>query len=64
LEVTTMNISIHPLNTPEGLRWQVRFITHGVTFRSETEARQFVATLQARLQAPHRLPGDAQRAAS
>jgi hypothetical protein len=35
-----------------------------VTFRSEAEARQFVATLQARLQAPHVLPQEQQRIAS
>ncbi|SDH28469.1 hypothetical protein SAMN05216603_107198 [Pseudomonas benzenivorans] len=57
-----MNISILPLNTPQGLRWQVSFITHSVTFRSEAEARQFVATLQARLQAPHPLPAYTRRA--
>jgi len=59
-----MNISILPLNKLEGPCWQVSFASHRVSFRSEAEARQFVATLQARLQAPHRLPGDAQRAAS
>lgn len=36
--------------------WQVRLDQHSVSFRSEEEARQFVATLQARLRAPHVLP--------
>jgi hypothetical protein len=35
-----------------------------VTFRSEAEARQFVSTLQTRLQAPHSLPREQQRIAS
>lgn len=33
--------------------WQVRLDQHCISFRSEAEARQFVATLQARLRAPH-----------
>lgn len=51
-----MNILIQPVHNTEGQRWQVRFANHSVTFRSEAEARQFVSTLQARLQAPHVLP--------
>ncbi len=51
-----MNIMIQPVNNTEGRGWQVRFAKHSVTFRSEAEARQFVSTLQARLQAPHVLP--------
>ncbi|MER2297364.1 MULTISPECIES: hypothetical protein [Pseudomonas] len=35
--------------------WQVRLDQHVVSFRSEAEARAFVATLQNRLQAPHSL---------
>lgn len=58
-----MNISILPLNKPEGPCWQVSFASHRVTFRSEAEASQFVATLQARLQAPHPLPAYSRRAA-
>jgi hypothetical protein len=57
-----MNISSQPLKKAEGMCWQVRFVGHSVTFRSEVEARQFVATLEARLQAPHQWPK--QRAAS
>jgi len=51
-----MNIMIQPVNNTGGRGWQVRFDNHSVTFRSEAEARQFVSTLQARLQAPHVLP--------
>lgn len=58
-----MNISIQLLNKAEGACWQVRFARHSVTFRSETEARQFVATLETRLQAPHQWPSQLQRAA-
>lgn len=57
-----MNISILPLNKPEGPCWQVSFASHRVSFRSEAEARQFVATLEARLRAPHPLPAYPQRA--
>ncbi|MDO9638215.1 MAG: hypothetical protein Q7J44_06710 [Pseudotabrizicola sp.] len=59
-----MNISIQPLKKAEGMCWQVRFAGHSVTFRSEAEARQFVATLEARLQAPHQWPKQSQRAVS
>lgn len=37
-------------------RWQVQLDQHCVSFRNETEARQFVTTLEARLRAPHPLP--------
>ena len=57
-----MNISIQPLKKAEGMCWQVRFVGNSVTFRSEAEARQFVATLEARLQSPHHWPK--QRAAT
>ncbi|MCY1392866.1 hypothetical protein D3C76_878090 [compost metagenome] len=42
-------------------QWQVRMDQHVVKFRSEAEAQRFVATLQARLRAPHPIP---QRAAN
>lgn len=58
-----MNISIRPLNTPQGPRWQVSFDRHSVTFRSEAEACQFIATLKARLQAPHHFPVEERRVA-
>ncbi|MNR40422.1 hypothetical protein D3C85_1587080 [compost metagenome] len=51
-----MNVFIRQVATPQGNRWQVSLDQHGVSFRSEAEARQFVAVLQARLQAPHPLP--------
>ncbi|AIL63823.1 MULTISPECIES: hypothetical protein [Pseudomonas] len=38
-----------------GCPWQVRLDQQVVNFRSEAEARAFVNTLQARLQAPHPL---------
>lgn len=39
--------------------WQVRLDQHVVSFRSESEARAFVATLRKRLQAPHSFSLDA-----
>lgn len=51
-----MNVLIRQVSTPQGNRWQVCMDQHGVSFRSEAEAHAFVATLQARLQAPHALP--------
>jgi hypothetical protein len=37
-------------------QWQVRLDQHAVTFRSEAEARAFMRTLEARIQAPHQIP--------
>lgn len=51
-----MKILIKELATPQGPQWQVCLDQHGVTFRSEAEARAFAQTLQARLQAPHSIP--------
>lgn len=51
-----MNIQIRQITTAEGARWQVNLDQHGVSFRSEAEARDFVRVLQSRLQAPHPLP--------
>lgn len=59
-----MIILIRPLTISNGTRWQVCMDQHSVSFRSEAEARSFVATLEARLQAPHYLPQQEQRAAS
>lgn len=59
-----MKILIQPLQKSAKQQWQVSFDSHSVTFRNEDEARQFVATLEARLQAPHPLPRSAQRIAS
>jgi hypothetical protein len=58
-----MNISIQPIAETRGTRWQVRLDQHAVSFRSEPEARRFVATLEARLQAPHHLPAQERRTA-
>jgi hypothetical protein len=51
-----MKVLIQPLQKADRQQWQVSFDSHFVTFRSESEARQFVATLEARLRAPHPLP--------
>ncbi|MBU0808046.1 hypothetical protein [Pseudomonas spirodelae] len=59
-----MNVMIQPVNTAAGRGWQVRLGKQTVTFRSEPEAREFVSTLQARLNAPHVLPAEQQRVAS
>jgi hypothetical protein len=59
-----MNVMIQPVKTAAGNGWQVRLGKQSVTFRSETEAQQFVSTLQARVSAPHILPTEQQRIAS
>ncbi|MDD0841763.1 hypothetical protein [Pseudomonas sp. Gutcm_11s] len=52
-----MNISIQQVKSATGgALWQVCLDQHGVSFRSEAEARSFVNVLRARLQAPHPLP--------
>ncbi|WP_168191058.1 hypothetical protein [Pseudomonas sp. PIC25] len=51
-----MKILIQPLSPAPNSPWQVRIDQHSVRFSSETEARRFVATLEARLQAPHPWP--------
>ncbi len=51
-----MNVSIQQVKTAHGARWQVRMDQHGVSFRSEAEAQQFLNVLRTRLQAPHPLP--------
>ena len=59
-----MKLALEPIDRPTGRCWQVRLDQHCISFRSESEARQFLATLQARLQAPHPLPRRGLRAAS
>ena len=54
-----MDIQMRSLNTNGLVRWDVSLGKHHVSFRSEDEARAFVATLQARLRAPHSLPDQA-----
>jgi len=39
-----------------GDTWKVKLDQHVVSFRSESEAKQFITQLQARLSAPHNLP--------
>ncbi|WP_159973600.1 hypothetical protein [Pseudomonas sp. 8Z] len=51
-----MKIVIEQGNKGGECRWQVKLDQHCVSFRSETDAQAFVATLQTRLQAPHSLP--------
>ncbi|MGQ7959564.1 hypothetical protein ACUTAF_17945 [Pseudomonas sp. SP16.1] len=51
-----MKILVQPRHQGGECRWQVQLDQHCVSFRSEGEARQFVATLEARLRAPHDLP--------
>jgi len=51
-----MKILVKELAKSHGSEWQVRLDQHAVTFRSESEARAFVTTLQARLFAPHPFP--------
>ena len=51
-----MNILIQPRQQGNQHFWQVQLDQHSVSFRTEAQARQFVATLQARLDAPHQLP--------
>ena len=55
-----MKILIKELATS---RWQVRLDQHAVTFRSEAEALAFTKTLEARVLAPHQIPGRQQRTA-
>ncbi|KAF2408299.1 hypothetical protein SAMN04490179_0021 [Pseudomonas antarctica] len=45
-------------------KWQVSLDGDAFTFRSEAEARAFADTLQARIQAPHRIPLNQQRFAA
>jgi hypothetical protein len=51
----TMIIQVSASAQKPGCPWQVRLDKQVVNFRSEAEARAFVNTLQARLQAPHTL---------
>jgi len=51
-----MKIIVQPHNQGGECLWQVRLDQHCVSFHSEEEARQFVARLESRLRAPHRLP--------
>ncbi|MCP9338953.1 hypothetical protein [Stutzerimonas xanthomarina] len=50
-----MEIQVRPLTSFEGSSWEVHMDSNKVTFRSESEARAFVQTLESRLSAPHQL---------
>ncbi|MFP5428813.1 MAG: hypothetical protein ACLGJA_23815 [Gammaproteobacteria bacterium] len=53
-----MKIVVSASNRQPNCPWQVRLDQHVVSFRSEAEARAFVATLETRLQAPHSFTPD------
>jgi hypothetical protein len=57
-----MKVLVRELTKSSGNEWQVSLDQHAVNFRSEAEARAFVATLESRLRAPHQLPGRRQAA--
>ena len=59
-----MKILIRALAKSPGNKWQVSLDGDAFTFRSEAEARAFAETLQARIQAPHRIPLSQQRSAA
>ena len=59
-----MKILIRALAKSPGNKWQVSLDGDAFTFRNETEARAFADTLQARIQAPHRIPLTQQRSAA
>lgn len=50
-----MKIVVSASNRNPNCPWQVQMDQHLVSFRSEAEARAFVALLEARLRAPHPL---------
>ncbi|WP_455930178.1 hypothetical protein [Pseudomonas fluorescens] len=59
-----MKILIRALAKSPCNKWQVSLDGDAFTFRSEAEARAFADTLQARIQAPHRIPLSQQRSAA
>lgn len=50
-----MKIVVSTSNRRPNCPWQVQLDQHVVSFRSEAEARAFVAVLETRLKAPHPL---------
>ncbi|MFK3773592.1 hypothetical protein KSS93_26215 [Pseudomonas xanthosomatis] len=50
-----MKIVVSASNRNPNCPWQVQMDQHLVSFRSEAEARAFVALLETRLKAPHPL---------
>jgi hypothetical protein len=57
-----MKVLVRELAKSKGAEWQVSLDMHSVNFRTEAEARAFVATLESRLRAPHTLPTHQQHA--
>ena len=58
-----MKIVVRPAHSAQDYRWQVCMDQHAVSFRTEADAQRFVATLEARLRAPHTLPLEPRRQA-
>ena len=59
-----MNILVRPSSLHKDQPWEVCIDQQAVRFRSEHEARSFVAILEARLKAPHSLPAAEQHASA
>ncbi len=51
-----MKIVVRPLRKSSTSAWQVCLDKQAITFLSEADARSYVATLEARIAAPHSLP--------
>ncbi|MDT3722728.1 hypothetical protein [Pseudomonas oryzihabitans] len=51
-----MKIVVRPLRKSGTSAWQVCLDKQAITFLSEADARSYVATLEARIAAPHPLP--------
>ncbi|KUM38768.1 hypothetical protein [Pseudomonas sp. EpS/L25] len=51
-----MKIVVRPLRKSSSSAWQVCLDKQAITFLSEADARSYVATLEARIAAPHPLP--------
>ncbi|MEH3022188.1 MAG: hypothetical protein PGN19_05535 [Pseudomonas oryzihabitans] len=51
-----MKIVVRPLRKSTTSAWQVCLDRQAITFLSEADARSYVATLEARIAAPHSLP--------
>ena len=51
-----MKIVVRPLRKSTTSAWQVCLDKQTITFLNEADARDYVATLEARIAAPHPLP--------
>ncbi|KTT52482.1 hypothetical protein SB11R_01815 [Pseudomonas oryzihabitans] len=51
-----MKIVVRPLRKSTTSAWQVCLDKQAITFLNEADARSYVATLEARIAAPHPLP--------